>query len=577
MAQNKNALIRYKTIDKCLQNTYRQWTLNDLIEACSEALYEYEGRDVNVSKRTIQLDIQLMRSDKLGYNAPIEVYDKKFYRYEDPAYSITDIPLNESDMHVLSETVEMLKQFKDFSLFSELGGIIHRLEDKIYTEQTHQSSIIHLDKNEHLKGLEHLDVLYQAILKKMVLKVEYKSFKARESSHVTFHPFILKEFNNRWFLVGKKGKGSPILTLALDRILSIDYNLDIDYLDENFDGDAYYANTIGVTVMNEQFVERVVLKVDRSNAPYVLTKPLHHSQEVLEEFENGSVTVALHVHSNFELERLILGFGDTMQVLEPSSLRRRIQEKFEHGLDLYRTSLGPKTMIEAQRKLNKNGYSILHDLYTRKEVKQMRRILDQYFKSTGEPAFGKRTLLLDIPDLIDFLFSENLLSLVKAIDKKAFLVKAIYFDKPSNENWYVTWHQDVPINVNQKVETPGFGSWTFKKGIHSVCPPEEILHSIFTLRIHLDETDAYNGALKVVPGSFKKRFTNKEISTITENCTPVTCRVHEGGVQMMKPLVLHASSKSKTQKKRRVIHLEFSSSELPGDLTWLERMALPKS
>ena len=149
MALNKNALIRYKTIDKCLQNSYRSWTLENLIEACSDALAEYENRDINVSKRSIQLDIQLMRSDKLGYNAPIVVYDKKFYRYEDEDYSITDIPLTENDMNVLSETVEMLKQFKDFSLFSELGGIIQKLEDKVYTEKTNQSSIIHLDKNEN--------------------------------------------------------------------------------------------------------------------------------------------------------------------------------------------------------------------------------------------------------------------------------------------------------------------------------------------------------------------------------------------------------------------------------------------
>jgi len=171
MAQNKNALIRYKTIDKCLQNKFKDWTLEDLITACSDALYEYEGRQVNVSKRTVQLDIQLMRSDKLGYNAPIEVYDRKYYGYAEEGYSITNIPLTENDMNVLSETVEMLKQFKDFSLFSELGGIIQRLEDKVHTEKTNQSSIIHLDKNENLKGLEHLDVLYQAILKKLCLNI----------------------------------------------------------------------------------------------------------------------------------------------------------------------------------------------------------------------------------------------------------------------------------------------------------------------------------------------------------------------------------------------------------------------
>ena len=224
MAQNKNALIRYKTIDKCLQNNYRQWTLDDLIEACSDALYEYEGREVNVSKRTVQLDIQLMRSDKLGYNAPITVYDKKYYKYEDDDYSITDIPITENDMNVLSETVEMLKQFKDFSLFSELGGIIQRLEDKVYTEKTHQSSIIHLDKNENLKGLHWLDELYQAIQKKVVLKLEYKSFKAREANIITFHPCLLKEFNNRWFLVGMGNKNKGVVNLALDRIISIDYD-----------------------------------------------------------------------------------------------------------------------------------------------------------------------------------------------------------------------------------------------------------------------------------------------------------------------------------------------------------------
>jgi hypothetical protein len=132
VAQNKNALIRYKTIDKCLQNKYRQWTLQDLMDACSDALYEYEGKENPVSKRTIQLDIQMMRSEKLGYHAPIEVYDKKYYHYVEEGFSITAIPLTETDINVLTETVSMLKQFKDFSLFSDVSDILQRLEDKIY-------------------------------------------------------------------------------------------------------------------------------------------------------------------------------------------------------------------------------------------------------------------------------------------------------------------------------------------------------------------------------------------------------------------------------------------------------------
>lgn len=330
MSLNKNALIRYKTIDKCLQNGYRQWTLKDLIEACSDALYEYEGRSINVSKRTVQLDIQMMRSDKLGYNAPIEVYDKKYYRYADEGYSMTDIPLNENDMNVLSETVEMLKQFKDFSLFSELGGIIQRLEDKVYTEKNRSSSIIHLDKNENLKGLHWLDELYQAIQKKVVLKVEYKSFKATEANVITFHPYLLKEFNNRWFLIGMGNKNRGVVNLALDRIIAVDYDFSTPYEENDFDADTFYKDVVGVTVSRVR-PSVVKLWIDKHNAPYVLTKPLHHSQRLVKENEDGSIEITFLVKPNFELERLLLGFGESMEVLKPEKLRNRIAEKLRNA------------------------------------------------------------------------------------------------------------------------------------------------------------------------------------------------------------------------------------------------------
>ena len=130
MSVNKNSLIRYKTIDMCLQNRHRKWTLEDLIEACSNALHEFEiGK--GVSRRTIQLDLQLMRSDKLGYNAPIIVIDKKCYTYEDPDFSIINSPISESDFVQLSETVELLKQFKRFSYFKELCPVVQKLEDYV--------------------------------------------------------------------------------------------------------------------------------------------------------------------------------------------------------------------------------------------------------------------------------------------------------------------------------------------------------------------------------------------------------------------------------------------------------------
>lgn len=335
MAWNKNALLRYRTIDKCLQNQRRRWTLEDLINACSDALYEFEGREMEVSKRTIQLDIQFMRSDKLGYNAPIIVYDKKYYTYLDPGFSITDIPLTKLDMDVLTESVEMLKQFKKFSLFDELNGIIQKLEDKIYIESTNRKPIIHIDKNENLKGLENIDFLYQAIVKKIVLKLTYQSFSASSPSTINFHGYILKEFNNRWFLVGKRDGMSKVQTLALDRILKTDLNLGLEYQIDDFDPDIYYKNTYGVTVMNDSQQIEIVLKVDKYNAPYVVTKPFHHSQKLIDQYEDGNILISINVHHNFEIERLLLGFADSIEVIEPASLRTRLKKKFERAYQIH--------------------------------------------------------------------------------------------------------------------------------------------------------------------------------------------------------------------------------------------------
>ena len=324
MPANKNALLRYRTIDRCLQNTGRRWTLNDLIEACSDALYELEGKATNVSKRTVQLDLQFMRSDKLGYNAPIEVYERRYYRYADPDFSITDVPLTESDLDVINESVAVLRQFKDFSLFNELSGVIQKLEDKIHHAGGDARPIIYLDKNEQLRGLEHLDVLYQAIAKEIVMWIDYQSFRARSGQRFRFHAYLLREFNNRWFVVGRRDDKDLFLTLALDRITGLEPDLRTDYERRDFDPATYYAETIGVTVTNRK-PQTITLLVNRENAPYVLTKPLHGSQELTVRHPNGSVEVTLRVKQNFELERLLLGFGAGITVLSPTRLRRRMR------------------------------------------------------------------------------------------------------------------------------------------------------------------------------------------------------------------------------------------------------------
>ena len=331
MASNKNALIRYKTIDYCLRNKFKKWNLDDLIEACSDALYEYEGKDVNVSKRTIQLDIQLMRSDKLGYNAPIEVYERKFYRYTEEEYSIMNIPVTDNDIKVMNEAVQVLRQFKEFSLFKEMDGVLQRLEDSVYASQKDKKSIIHLDKNEQLKGLEFIDPIYHAIQQKKVIKIRYQSFKAQNASDMIVHAQLLKEYNNRWFLLC--GNNTKYVTLALDRMSEISIMEDVNYIDLNIDGDIFYKDVVGVTVSRTR-AERIQFWVDKKNAPYVITKPFHKSQRLIKHTEDG-VIFNIFVQINFELERMILGFGDTIEVQKPEKLRKRMIQKLHKSMKNY--------------------------------------------------------------------------------------------------------------------------------------------------------------------------------------------------------------------------------------------------
>ena len=335
MPANRNALIRYKTLDKCLQNRFRKWTLDDLIDAVSDALYEYEGIDKGISKRTVQGDIQMMRSDKLGYNAPIIVLDKRYYTYEDKDYSITNIPLTDQDLNHLTEAVEFLKQFQGFSHFKQLGGMVQKLEDHIYSAKEKLKPVISFDSNPNLRGLEYLDQIYQAIIKKTVLKISYQSFKARQPTDVDFHPYLLKEFNNRWFILGRKGGHRAIINYALDRIKAIELQPSKHYLEnDSFDPDTFYKDVVGVTVMQGMMPEKIIFRVNKKNAQYVITKPIHHSQELISQDESGA-TFELFIKINFELERIFLGYGNTLEIVSPLRLRRSIKKVFEEAVRIY--------------------------------------------------------------------------------------------------------------------------------------------------------------------------------------------------------------------------------------------------
>lgn len=336
MPVNRNALIRYKTIDTCLRNRYRQWTLENLIDACSDALYEYEGIDKGISRRTIQGDIQMMRSEKLGYNAPIIVYDNKYYTYEDEDYSITNTPLSEQDLKVMSEAVEVLSQFKEFSYFAGMGEIVNRLEDHVTSAKTKAIPVIDFEKNENLQGLNHLDAIYHSIVDKQALRMTYQSFKAREAATFIFYPYLLKEYKNRWFVFGLQ-QGQPMLkNLALDRIQMLDIAKDETYRENKlFDPLTFFDDVVGVTKGINQQTEKVIFLVTREHAPYIKTKPIHRSQQIIETKEDGSMIFEVNVIINQELQREFLGFADGVQILSPNSLVRFMKKKFKKAQEQY--------------------------------------------------------------------------------------------------------------------------------------------------------------------------------------------------------------------------------------------------
>lgn len=335
MPVNRNALIRYRTIDKCLQNRRRKWTIEDLIEACNDALYEYEGIDKGVSLRTIRLDLNAMRSDKLGYNAPIIVNDRKYYSYDDPAYTIANIPLSQQDLSVLQEVSLLLRQFKGFSHFNEVNEMISKLEDKIFSEQHQQPPAIDFEKNELLTGMQWLDVLYKHIVSQTTVELTYQSFKAREAGAIIFFPYLLKEYRNRWFVLGMKKKGKEIMTFALDRIHDVKPLPDVPFrLSSAFDPHEYFSDIVGVTRNVGDAPVDVLFRADLYQAPYIQTKPIHPSQQIVEKLKDG-VIFRITVIPNFELERELMGFGEGLKVLAPANLQRRIRRKVKLMYETY--------------------------------------------------------------------------------------------------------------------------------------------------------------------------------------------------------------------------------------------------
>jgi len=328
MATNKHAQIRYNTLDKCFRNPGRNYTLEDLLEECNQAIYDFDPNSDGIKRRQLYDDLRYMESEQ-GWN--IELAEnlkqgrKRVYRYADINFSISNQPLNEADANHLKSALLTLSRFKGLPQFDWVDELSIRLEDSFsLTKET--KDIISFEENEFLKGKEHITQLYNAIHYKKVLKITYKNFKSEELQIFVLHPYYLKQYNNRWFLFGKDDRFSTLTNLALDRIEKIEETSQ-QYLETNIDFNEYFEDIIGVSV-NEESVEKIILKISNNSINYIKTKPLHGSQKIKEENINF-VIVELELISNYELESLILSYGENIEVLEPIILRNSLKERVE--------------------------------------------------------------------------------------------------------------------------------------------------------------------------------------------------------------------------------------------------------
>ena len=228
-----------------------------------------------------------------------------------------------------------------------------------------------------------------------------------------------------------------------------------------------------------------------------------------------------------------------------------------------------------RHEISEKGYTAIDDILDDSEIENIISTINEAddsnptFRKTTD-LFAIRQFLKTVPKVSQLIFNNKLKRVIDELfGGDYFVVKSIYFDKPEQSNWFVSYHQDLTISVDKKVDVPGFSGWTVKQDQYAVQPPLNILEDNFTIRIHIDDTNENNGALKVIPGSHKKgiyRPENIDWSIETEDI----CSVKRGGIMIMRPLLLHASDRTTNNEKRRVIHIEFSRTELPKELNWSE-------
>lgn len=319
MAENRKALVRYKILDKCFADKYHKYFIEDLMEKVNEQLEDAGLKPV--SKKQVYDDIKFMKSPD-GWNAPIVSFQdgkRKYLRYAHN-FSIMETPITEMELEQLETLITSLSRLQGIPMYGWIEELLMNLRFR-FGLRPDDTNLIGFEQNRDMQGLRHLSKLIDCVIKRQPIAIDYHPF-GRDLQQWTIHPYYLKQYNNRWFLLGYNPLFDDLSIIPLDRIEGIEY-ADVPFIRNlNFNFDTYFYDVIGVSIEKGKSVENIRLKFSSSRLPYVISKPIHHSQTVEDETE-GIIT--LDVIPNKELISELIWFRDDVEVLSPASLREEIK------------------------------------------------------------------------------------------------------------------------------------------------------------------------------------------------------------------------------------------------------------
>jgi len=332
--KNRNAQLRYQIIDQCLKNRGRKWSWFDIIEKINEVLWEENSKSDGIGKSTFYEDLRDMENIFRIEIERVKQGRNVYYRYVDANASINTQVLNAHESEVIKNSVLVLSRFRGTPQFEWLNEIIPALESKFGLISS-EKEIISFESNIDYSGTAYISPIFNAIRNMRVLKISYQDFKSSNAYEVELHPQYLKQYNSRWFLISLSDKWEDkFSTHALDRIKKVE-EIKGNYRElKNFDWDNYFSDMIGVSRMDVKPVEVKLLILDSEQASYIDTKPLHQTQKKMKKVENGYET-SIFVIPNYELEKLILSFGERIKVISPTEIADIIKSHIKKMNTLY--------------------------------------------------------------------------------------------------------------------------------------------------------------------------------------------------------------------------------------------------